>query len=266
MKPLVSVILPVHNGGDYIGAAIESILSQTYGNFELIIINDASTDDTATIVQDYASRDTRIRYVENERNLRVVQTLNKGITLAGGDYIARMDADDIAKPDRFETQIAFLEDNPEIGIVDVLMEYIDENGNSLNRFNARVFEPGDIRKSLAKTNVLGHSSIMGRSNLFKRFLYDQVFYEDYELWLRMTESGIRIAKIDQPLLQYRIHSQSITAQALNNGTHFRKLAATKFRFLRNRLRAKSWSLFCTRVALSMGFDYLLYFYKKQIRR
>jgi len=266
MKPLVSVILPVHNGGSYIAAAIESILSQTYDHFELIVINDASTDNTGSIVQELAAGDKRIRYLENETNLRVVQTLNKGITLAEGKYIARMDADDIALPDRFETQVGFLEANTDIGIADVLMEYIDEKGESLNRCNARVFHPREIRKKLAWTNVLGHSSIMGRAELFKAFRYDNIYYEDYELWLRMTESGVRMAKIDRPLLRYRIHTESITAQALNNGTHFRKLAATKARFLRNQLKSRSWSFFCMRVFGSMVCDYLLYFYKKLIRR
>ena len=106
-KYLISVILPAYNAEEYIYAAIDSILQQTYTNFELIVINDASTDHTEEIILSFS--DKRIRYIKNEQNLKLIKTLNKGIALANGKYIARMDADDISMPNRFQIEYEFME-------------------------------------------------------------------------------------------------------------------------------------------------------------
>ena len=108
-KPLVSVLMAVYNGEKYLLEAIESILNQTYTNFEFLIINDGSTDSTEEIILSYS--DQRIRYIKNEQNLKLIASLNKGLDLAKGKYIARMDADDISLPDRLEKQVNFLERN-----------------------------------------------------------------------------------------------------------------------------------------------------------
>ena len=110
----VTVLMPVYNGEMYLREAIDSILHQTFTDFEFLIINDGSTDNSETIILSYD--DSRIRYEKNDSNLKLIATLNKGIELAKGKYIVRMDADDISIPDRIEKQVAFLEKNPDVGI------------------------------------------------------------------------------------------------------------------------------------------------------
>ena len=114
IPPLISVILPAYNAERFLEEAIDSILAQTYKNFELIVLNDGSTDRTEEIILSY--NDPRIRYIKNESNLKLIKTLNKGIALARGKYIARMDADDISLPTRFEKEIEFMEIHPDIGV------------------------------------------------------------------------------------------------------------------------------------------------------
>ena len=110
---LISIILPAYNAEKYLKEAIDSILAQTYTNFELIVINDGSTDKTEEIILSY--QDSRIRYIKNEKNLKLIRTLNKGIGLAKGKYIARMDADDISLPHRLKEEVEFMEAHPNIG-------------------------------------------------------------------------------------------------------------------------------------------------------
>lgn len=263
MTPVISVVLPVYNGEKYLAKAIESVLNQTYTNFEFIIINDASTDNTAAIIYAYSHKDNRIKYVENKSNLRVVGSLNRGIELATGEFIARMDADDIALPTRFAAQVNFLNAHPDISMIDVLMEYIDENDAPLNQFNYRCFEPAAIRKKLANNNVLGHSSIMIRTAILKKHRYNVTWYEDYELWLRLTSNGHQIAKINKPLLLYRIHTQSITGIAVSDKSHFYKQGMAKATYLYSEIfHHFRLSKFNMRVSFYMIRDFLLYFYKR----
>lgn len=121
IKNLVSVILPAYNAERFLKESIDSILAQTYRNFELIVLNDGSTDRTEEIVLSYS--DPRIRYVKNEQNLKLIKTLNKGIDLAKGEYIARMDADDVSLPTRFEEEVYKFEEDPTLGIVSCFSEF-----------------------------------------------------------------------------------------------------------------------------------------------
>ena len=114
LKTLISVILPVYNGSEYLTESIDCILNQTYSNFEFIIIDDGSTDDSAAIIANYT--DVRIRFY-SQQNQGLASTLNRGISLANGNYIARQDQDDVSLPNRFAQQVAFLEANPEYGMV-----------------------------------------------------------------------------------------------------------------------------------------------------
>lgn len=122
--PEISVVLSVYNDAKYVGVAIESVLAQTFTDFELIIIDDASTDESLSIARDFA--DERIRIVENEENLGLTKSLNKGISLAQGKYIARMDSDDICLPTRFEKQVAYLDAHPDVGVCGGWVELIGE--------------------------------------------------------------------------------------------------------------------------------------------
>ena len=114
-QPVISVILPVYNAERFLREAIDSVLKQTFVDFEFIILNDGSTDKTEDIILSY--KDPRIRYVKNEKNLKLIKTLNKGVDMARGKYIARMDADDISLPERFEKEVAYLEAHPDVAVV-----------------------------------------------------------------------------------------------------------------------------------------------------
>jgi len=127
--PQVSVIMPAYNAEKYIGEAIESILNQTYKDFELIIVNDASTDSTGSIIKTYAEKDERIVVLENEQNLNIAGSLNRAISAAKGEFLARMDADDIALPERLEIQSKAMQENPKVAVVGNDINLIDENGS-----------------------------------------------------------------------------------------------------------------------------------------
>ncbi len=216
----------MYNGEKHLREAIDSILNQTYANLELIIVDDASTDGTQKIIHSYT--DSRIKYHRNENNLRIVQSLNKGIEIANGEYIARMDADDVAKPERIAKQVAYLQANPHVAVADSIMEYIDENSLPLGRNNNNITDAEDIKRHMRKHNCLGHSSIMTRKQVYAQYKYRQIDYEDYDLWLRLLNDGLTIHKIPEPLLQYRIHTASITGAAQINNTHFYKLAKSMY--------------------------------------
>lgn len=261
--PPVSVILPVYNGEKYLSIAVESILSQSFTDFELIIINDASTDSTESIIKKFQETDQRIICYKNEQNAGVSATLNKGVELCKGLFIARMDADDIALPTRFQQQLDFLTTHEDIALVDVLMEYINGNGNSLGEYNSKIFRPDKIKSYLANKNPLGHSSIMIRADILRKYRYHQTDFEDYELWLRLAADGYKIAKLETPLLQYRIHELSITGKSLIGKSAFLKQAKAKRLYLSNEITKKHrWSLFNTKVCFFMFRDYFLYIYKK----
>ncbi|MDO5012825.1 MAG: glycosyltransferase family 2 protein, partial [Pseudomonadota bacterium] len=115
--PRVSVLMPAYNSEKYVAQAIESILNQTFTDFEFIIINDGSTDDTPKIVREYAARDPRIKFIDNAQNQGLIAVLNQGLDLCTGEYIARMDSDDISHPERFQLQVEYLDANPNVGVI-----------------------------------------------------------------------------------------------------------------------------------------------------
>ena len=128
---LVSVIIPVYNVEKYVKEAIKSIQNQTYENLEIIVIYDGSIDDTYNIVEKLAKEDNRIKLYKNEKNLKIVKTLNRALSLANGEYISRMDGDDISAPDRIEKKVKFLEENKEFDLVGCQVEVVNENDTFL---------------------------------------------------------------------------------------------------------------------------------------
>jgi glycosyltransferase involved in cell wall biosynthesis len=204
MNPvLLSVIMPVYNGAIYLEQAIESILCQTYEDYEFIIINDGSTDDTAAIIRKY--NDARIRYYE-QKNQGLPETLNRCIELAQGKYLARQDADDISLPQRFEKQVTFLEDYPECGMVGTWAEiWINEKKTS--RIHKHPSDDLTLKFDLLLNNSFVHSSIMIRKAVFNEIgLYttdkSRQPPEDYELWSRVARK-FGIANIPEVLQIYR---------------------------------------------------------------
>ena len=207
--PKVSVVMPAYNAEKYIGESIKSILNQTFIDFEFIIINDGSRDRTKEIILSYS--DDRIVYLENEINSGIVVTLNKGLEYATGEYIARMDADDIAVAERLEKQIEFMEENKDVGVLGTGICIFGEDVQE----QARVFttNPEQLKAELIFNSCIAHPTVMMRSNILKNngLSYDLEYAgaEDYNLWWKIAKVS-RIATIPDLLVKYRIHSSQIT--------------------------------------------------------
>ena len=208
--PKVSVLMPVHNSEKYLREAIDSILNQTFVDFEFLIIDDYSTDNSLQIVQSY--NDPRIRLFRNETNMGIACSLNKGLELAKGEYIAPMDADDVAVIDRFTVQVDFLDNHLSIGIVGSAIEAIDEQGRPF-RIVTKPFTDAEIRWHLLLRNPFTHSAVMLRRKLIEknRLFYDRQFetVQDYDFWSRLLLLT-KGANISQVLLRYRVHPKSST--------------------------------------------------------
>ena len=208
--PKISVIMPVYNEPEiYLRAAINSILKQTFADFEFIIIDDCSGPEIASIIHSYT--DNRIRYYRNNENLKIIKTLNRGLELAQGEYVARMDADDISMFKRFEHQVKFLDNNPEIGLV----------GTFGYSFPGRVnlcppTAPSDIEVFLNYcANCIIHPSVMFRKSTIdeNNLKYSENFLhvEDYKLWLDFCKVS-KLSNIQEPLVLHRLHKNSISSK------------------------------------------------------
>lgn len=211
-QPILSIILPVYNSEEYIEETISSILHQSFRDFELIIIDDFSSDKSPEVIKSF--KDPRIIYVRNEVNLQLIKTLNRGIELCHGKYIARIDSDDVCLPNRFEYQIKYLDKHPEVGMVGCLPIIINENG--LVKHKSRHFiatEYSACKFACFFENQFVHPSIMVRSELLRDFKYSEapcsLHMEDRELWCRMFLAGVKMSNLPNYLLKYRVHSGSI---------------------------------------------------------
>lgn len=199
--------MPFYNSRLYLEEAVRSILSQTFTDFELILIDDGSTDGSADIVT--SIHDKRIKLVKNPKNMGLIATLNKGLDLAIGKYIARMDADDIALPERLKIQLEFLENNPQVIVCGTQIRYF----GTVNS-NSKLYEKDEeIKSSLIFGSCFAHPTVMMRTEVLrKNNLYyenNHLHLEDYDLWLRMRNYG-EYANINTVLLNYRIGEQNIT--------------------------------------------------------
>lgn len=205
--PKISVVMPAYNAGRFIGEAIDSILRQTYDQFELIIINDGSVDDTAEIVRSFA--DARIRFTDKTRNSGLVAVRNLGMLLANGKYIALLDADDVAYPERFFKQVDFLENNPEVAMIGSNMEIIDENGRLLKTIRYPATS-ARIPSELLFGNYFAQSAMMIRRDSLPTEMYRNFpGVEDYDLWIRIADTG-KVWNLQETLVKYRTHDSGIT--------------------------------------------------------
>lgn len=260
--PLVSVVMPVYNGERYLREAIDSILNQTYTNFEFIIINDGSTDKSEQIVLSYT--DSRIRYLVNEKNLGICTALNKGLDASQGKYIARMDCDDISMPDRFQKQVHFLEKNTEVGIVgsDIIV-FGDELDDQYFDF---VHDKDGCKAGLIFNTCFAHPTVMfRRSILVENNLYYNVDYsglEDFELWWRMSQYT-ELINIKEPLLRYRKHKEQITNNVTKKVSEkeieFHKDIFLKFARL-NDAELDALVSYCLNGGVNFDYDQYLHFY------
>jgi glycosyltransferase involved in cell wall biosynthesis len=210
MTPAISVIMPVRNGAKWLAEAVASMRAQDFRDFEFLIIDDGSDDGTAALLSGFAAADPRVRLLRQAPQ-GIVAALNSAIAAARAPYLARLDADDRARPDRLGKQLAFMEAHPEIGLVGTFAERIDAAGNVVGRL-APPTDPTRLARVLARTNPFVHSSVMMRTALVRRIGgYRAAFRaaEDYDLWQRLAETG-RIANLADYLTQYRWHSTNLS--------------------------------------------------------
>lgn len=214
-NPAISVLMPAYNAEKYITLAIESVLGQTFKDFEFVIVDDSSTDNTWPIIQKFAEKDKRIVPVRNKENLKIAKTLNAGIKLAKGKYIARMDADDWSYPDRLEKQHHFMEEHPEVGIMGGTMVIINEVGKVVGE--RRYYTQDDeIRKNIFKFSPFCHPVVMIRKSVLEKSgLYDPRYKssEDYELYFRIGRHA-KFANLEDKLTKYRTLPGSLTTGRL----------------------------------------------------
>lgn len=213
-NPKVTVLMSVYNGQKYLREAIDSILNQTFRDFEFLIINDGSTDRTAEILQSY--HDPRIKIINNEKNIGLIESLNKGLELAKCEYIARMDADDISMPNRLSTQYAYMKSNPDLAICASSYEQIDENGNTIKTIKGYL-GCEQLYYFLTFANFLAHSTVLLKKSIVLKLkgYDDRVLHaEDYDLWYRVSRVG-KIIQTDEILLKLRIHQDRISSKYRN---------------------------------------------------
>jgi len=222
---LISVIMPAYNAEPFIYDAIESILNQSYCDFEFIIVNDGSSDSTADIVNSF--NDPRIIFIDRKENKGLVYSLNEAIEFAHGDFIARMDADDVSMTNRFELQIKYMQEHPEVDICGGAYKCFGE----LDDLYECIVGTEKIAECLFHLCVIAHPTVMMRRRVvYKVDLYDQdyLYAEDYELWCRLLKRGAKFANIPNVLLNYRVSNGHISSKH-----HVRQRFLSKVIVLRN---------------------------------
>ena len=199
--------MPVFNGEKYLKEAIDSILSQTYKEFDLYIINDGSSDRSEQIILNYI--DPRIKYVKNEVNLKLTPTLNRALDMIEHEYIVRMDADDIALPDRIKLQVEYMDKNPEVVVCGGQVKYFGQ----IERESSFPLEHDTIKAHLVFESSLAHPAVIIRNGMLKKnsIYYDpqHLHLEDYELWTRLSKLG-KMANLPVVVLRYRLEGQNIS--------------------------------------------------------
>ena len=211
--PKVSVVMSVYNGEKYLKESVESILNQTFSDFEFTIINDGSTDKTPEILRSF--NDERIKVI-NQENMGLTRSLNKAINLVIGEYIARMDADDVSLPERLERQVEFLDENLDVGMVGTACKEIDRDGQEIGIFSPPTTN-NELKKVLIRYNPFVHASVMIRRTVIDKVgIYDESFSsaQDYEFWFRIAKF-YKIANLTQLLLVRRYTTRNISIEKEN---------------------------------------------------
>lgn len=208
-KPLISIVMPVYNAQRFLPRAVESILTQTFKDFELVAVDDASTDKSLEILKKYQNKDNRIRIIQNNSNLQIALSLNRGVGEARSDIIARMDADDISLPERLETQYKYLKSHPKVAIVGANIIVIDENEKQIS---TREYpeKTNELKKIMFKYSPFAHPVVMFKKKAFEEFGgYDvtKVPCEDIDLWFKLG-SKYEFATVQEYVLKYTIVKNS----------------------------------------------------------
>lgn len=224
-EALVSVLIPCYNAEKYLQQSINSIINQTYKNLEIIVIDDCSTDNSLVVLKQIAATDSRIRVIENEQNLRLIKTLNKGISLCNGDYIARMDADDISMPMRIEKEVDFLEKNKDHDIVSTLFYAFHSEKPSKKTLHKNPLKYEEMQAYMLFKSGICHPASMIRKRVFTelnlKFEAEYLHVEDYALWSKAIYLT-KIANIGEGLLLYRVHPTQVSTQNFHLQTENKK--------------------------------------------
>ena len=256
--PLVSVVMSVYNGGQWLTAAIESIIHQTYINWEFIIVDDNSNLATKNILNSY-KLNPKFKIITNESNLGLTKNLNTAIAVAHGEFIARMDADDISMPDRIEKQVSYLIQKPDVSVVGSFIECIDETGNQKANWNddRNAITWITIKSTLPWKSCLAHPTVVFRKSIFEKYKYNesQIHSQDWDLWLQLAADNVIIEKINEPLLQYRVHNQSITSGSLKKSA-FLKIHSTYKIYLKSVCQKKKFNLFNLNVLIAFKINWV----------
>lgn len=206
----ISVILPVYNAGKFLQPAIDSILKQSFTDFEFLICDDCSSDNSPAVLQKAAELDSRIKLLRNEKNSGITFTLNKLLANTSAPLIARMDADDVAVPERLSLQYDFMLKNPAVAVAGGNLEIIDEEDSPLGK---RIYPQSfsAIKKVMLCQNPLAHPSVIMRKDVIEKLggYLEQVGCEDYYMWLRAVENGFELANLPETLLHYRLSANQI---------------------------------------------------------
>lgn len=230
VQPMVSVVMPVYNAQPYVAESATSVLAQTWSDFELILVDDGSDDDSPRLQDDLAARDPRVILLRHPQNLGNARARNDGLARAAGRYIAVMDADDVCHPERLAQQVEFLETRPDLFLVGSDAIVIDAQGRTLGRRRCPA-DPDRLAELLPRRNVLVHSSVMFRNDGRCRYREKMRLAVDYDLYLRLLSQGARLASLPRPLLRYRVHGGSLS---LAHGVHQMLMADKAREFHRQR--------------------------------
>jgi glycosyltransferase involved in cell wall biosynthesis len=211
-RPLISVAMPVYNGEQFLPDAIDSILGQTFTDFELIIINDGSTDKSLELLFEYQKLDSRISLITRE-NRNLVATLNQMIDLAKGQWFARMDQDDIALPFRFERQLKWLEQTE----ADICGTWVESFGAGKKRILKHPQTDEALKMELLFGSSFAHPTVFMKTKLLRQMRYDENWEscEDYDLWERAARRGWKMTNVPEVLLRYRQHNNQISTKTLS---------------------------------------------------
>ncbi len=227
-RPQVTVFIPVYNRAAYVGQAIESILGQSYADFEVLLVDDGSTDDSVAVMRSYD--DPRVRVVQNEKNLGLPHTRNRGLELARGEYIALLDSDDISLPDRLACQVAFLDAHSDYAEVGAWSQAMDASGQPLRKVKIQPTSAEETRATLLFRCAIKNRSVMGRTAMMRELGYRVDFprCQDYDLHVRLAERH-PLGNIPRVLVLGRMHPQQWTGSTTALGN------AAKMRIMREQL-------------------------------
>ncbi|MBE9228317.1 glycosyltransferase [Phormidium sp. LEGE 05292] len=225
---MLSILMPVYNAKQYLAETIESVLSQTYKEFELIIINDSSTDNSLEIIKSYAEKDRRIKVFSHQSNQGIVSTLNWGLDLAENELIVRIDADDLMLPIRLERQVAFMMEHPDVAVASSYVYYIDQKGRLIGNYQPKYITKAAVDEAFQKNELISfhHPAVIMRKSVVQEFggyRQDLELAQDLDLWNRIVE---KYPVLVQPefLTKYRIHGSSISVRKVG-------LSLTTIRFI-----------------------------------